>query len=106
MLPGYAIIRVTSTADAIFQCEKSMFHPGLADLFEAVVIVRAAAHPIEILRHDRMIGLRQCKPIDSVIAVVTGICPDREPHLSVNNLLVLLAYVFDVPNNNIRAGHK
>ena len=29
----------------------------IADLFEALGVIRAAAHAVEILRHDRVIGL-------------------------------------------------
>ena len=37
---------------------KRMFQPGLADLFEALVVIGAAAHPVEILWDNRMIRLR------------------------------------------------
>ena len=40
-----------------------MFHPRLTDLFEAVVVIGPAAHPVEILWDNRMIGHRQRKPV-------------------------------------------
>jgi len=48
-----------------------MFEPGLADLFEAVVVIGPTAHPVEILWDNRMIGLRQRKPVQRLIAIVT-----------------------------------
>src|ERR1041384_7480427 len=47
-----------------------MLKPGLTDLLEPIVIGRTAAHPIEILRNDRVIGLGQAKPIERLIAVI------------------------------------
>jgi hypothetical protein len=40
-----------------------MFQPGLTNLFELLVIIRASAHPIQVLWNNWMIGLRQCEPI-------------------------------------------
>src|SRR5919197_849540 len=48
-----------------------MFQPGLPDLFKAVVVIGAAAHPIKVLRNNGMIDLRQCKPVERLITVVT-----------------------------------
>ena len=39
------------------QCRECMFHPRLANLFEALGVIGAAAHPIQILWYDWMIGL-------------------------------------------------
>ena len=65
-----------------------MFEPGLADLFEAVVVIGPAAHPIEILRNNRMIGLRQRKPVQGLIAVVTRGRSDSQPHeISITSVL-------------------
>ena len=44
-------------ADVLCQCGEGMFEPGLANLFEAFVVVGSAAHSIEILRNDRMVGI-------------------------------------------------
>ena len=64
---------VTSAADALFQCLEGMFHPRLANLFEALGVICAAAHAIKILRNDGVIGLRQREPIDWLVAIVTRI---------------------------------
>ena len=48
---------VTSAANIVFQRFKGMFHPRVTDLFEALGVIAAAAHAIEILRHDRVIGI-------------------------------------------------
>jgi hypothetical protein len=54
------------TAKAAFvvvSCEERMFYPGLADVLEALVVVGASTHPVEILRNDRVASVRQRKPI-------------------------------------------
>ena len=88
----------------VFQCQKRMFHPGLADLFEALGVVRAAAHAIQILRNDRVIGVRQWKPIDWLVAVVTRVVPIASPTEFQRS--IKLCHVFDISNNNIRTRHK
>jgi hypothetical protein len=40
-----------------------MFQPRLADLFKAVIVGRAPAHPIKILRDDWVICVSQREPI-------------------------------------------
>ncbi len=52
-----------------------------------------------------MIGLRQRKPIDWLVAIVAGVCPYGQTDLSSNGR-IKLCYVFDISNNNIRTGHK
>src|SRR5438094_10468754 len=94
---------VTSATDEVFQRQKSMFHPRLADLFEALGVIGAAAHAIQILRNERVIGLRQREPIDWLIAIVTRICSYCQTNL--RRVVSLLVYVFDVSNNHIRARH-
>ena len=81
-----------------------MFHPRLADLFEALGVICSAAHTIEILRNDRVIGLRQLKPIDRLITVVTGVCPYGQTNLC--RVVSLLVHVFDVSDDHIRPGHQ
>ena len=63
----------TKAASVVLQRKELMHHPGLPDLFEAVVVVRAAAHAIEILRNDGMICLRQAKPIRLDVAVIANV---------------------------------
>lgn len=51
-------------------CGEGVLHPGLADLFEAIIIVSPTAHPIEVLRDNRMIGVGYGKKVHGLIAVV------------------------------------
>ena len=48
-------------------------------MLKAVVVIRAAAHPVKILRNNRVIGIRQCKPIQWLVAVVTGGRSNSQP---------------------------
>src|SRR5207237_2120177 len=96
--------RITSSADAFFQCFKGMFHPRLANLFEALLVILASAHAIEVLWNDRMIGLRQRKPIDWLVPVVTRVCPYRQTNLC--PAISHLVHVFDLSNNNVWAWHQ
>jgi len=48
---------VTGAADTAFQRGKCVLHPRLADLFEPLIIGSATAHPIEILRDNRVVGI-------------------------------------------------
>ena len=58
-----------------------MHHPGLPDLFEALIVVRAAAQAIEILRNDGMVRLGQAKPIHLDVSVIANVRADREADL-------------------------
>src|SRR6478736_6391784 len=71
---------VTGTADSALQSGKCVLHPGLADLFEPLIIGSATAHPIEILRNNGMIGLWQRKPIERLVAVITRSCSHPQPN--------------------------
>src|SRR5260370_29136915 len=91
---------VTGAANGIFQCLKGMFHPRVADLFEAFEVICAAAHSVKILWDERMIGIWQRKPIDWLVTIVTRVCSycqtnlrPRAPHLG---------DIFDISNDNIR----
>src|SRR5258708_14444679 len=100
-----ATTSVTIATNGVFQRQEGMFHPRLPDLFKALVISRATAHTIEILRNERVIGLRQGEPINWRVAVVTRICPYRQPDLGPDGK-IKLCNVFDISNYDIRAGHK
>ena len=95
---------VTGAANAIFQCLKGMFHPRVADLFEAFEVICAAAHSVKILWDERMIGIWQRKPIDWLIAVVTRVGTYRQTNLCPG--ATLLCHILDISYDNIRAGHK
>src|SRR5438046_10363440 len=76
-----AISGVTRAADGVFQCKKRVFHPGVADLFKAVVVKGPNAHSIKILRNDRVISIRQCKPIHWLVPIVTRVCSRCQAYL-------------------------
>ena len=44
-------------ARVVLQCQEGVFPPGLADLFEAIVVICAAAHSVEVLRNIGVIGV-------------------------------------------------
>src|SRR5207237_6800210 len=68
-------------ANVVFQRKKRVFHPGVADLFEALVVIGATAHPIKVLRNNRVISIRQLKPIHWLVAIVTRVCSRCQAHL-------------------------
>ena len=59
------------------------------------VLSSSAAHSIKILRNDRVIGLRQRKPVDWLVAVVTRVCSYRQADL--RSGASHLGHVLDVP---------
>jgi len=95
---------VTIAANEVFQGQERVFHPRLADLFEARIVVCTAAHAIEILRNDWVISLRQRKPIHWLVTIVTGVRPYGQPDLCA--VASLLVHIFDISNDNIGTGHK
>ena len=104
MRARFAVIGVTRAAKAVFQREEGMFHPGVADLFEPLGVIYSTAHSIKILRNDRVIGLRQRKPVDWLVAVVTRVCSHRQANLCSG--ASHLGHVLDVSNNHVRTGHQ
>jgi hypothetical protein len=62
--------------------------PGLADLFDAIVVIRDAAHSVKILRNKRMVIARQGKPIHVDGSFVTGISPQRDSDLAIDGTIV------------------
>ena len=58
-LAKFSLISEGSAAKAasvFLVCPECMLRPGLPNLFKAIVVARPAAHPVEILRHDRMVS--------------------------------------------------
>src|SRR6266446_423021 len=64
---GYA----AKSAKVVLQRLEGVFQPGLANLFEAVVITSSAAHSIQILWNNRVIVIRQGEPIEFLVSVIT-----------------------------------
>src|SRR6266511_4288916 len=83
-------------ANVAFQRKKRVFHPGVADLFKALVVIGPSAHPIKVLRNDRMISIRQLKPIHWLVAIVTRVCSRCQTHLCSSASTVYPALVFSI----------
>ena len=79
MRPAYAV--TAKATDVLRQCCECMFKPGLANLFEPFGVIGATAHPIQILRNDGVIRLRQREPIQVYGSSVAGSCCDGNTHL-------------------------
>ena len=100
--PGYA----TEITFVILVCAERMFHPGFADLFEAIIIVRPTAHPIEVHRDNRMIGVWYGEKVHWLIAVVARSRADAEADLSVaSGNGRRLHHGAQIANDNVRPGH-
>jgi len=97
---------VTGTADTSLQRRKCVLKPGLADLFEPCIIGSAAAHPIEILRDNRMVGIWQRKPIERLVAVITRSCSHPQPNKMIYGVVSELCHAWQVAHNDIGAGHQ
>jgi hypothetical protein len=69
-----------------------MLSPRLPDLFEPIVIVRPAAHSVQILRDERVIGVRQLKPIEWLVTVVAGRCSHSEPDEVICSIVAALLH--------------
>src|SRR5213076_1728106 len=99
-----AISGVTRAADGVFQCKKRVFHPGVADLFKAFVVIGPTAHSIKILRNDRVISIGQLKPIHWLVAIVTRVRSRGQTHLCASASKLL--HALDLSNNDIGAWHE
>src|SRR6478752_9673892 len=97
---------VTGTADSALQGRKCVLHPRLPDLFEPLIIRSATAHPIKILRDNGMIGLRQRKPIERLVAVITGSCSQPQPNKMIYSVVPVLCHIWQVAHNDIGTGHQ
>ena len=97
---------VTGTADTALQRRKCVLKPGLADLFEPLIIGSATAHPIEILRYNRVVGFGNCKPIERLVAVITRSCSHSQPNKMIYSIVSELCHAWQVAHNDIGAGHQ
>src|ERR1041385_3956828 len=96
----------TGTAHTPLQGRKCVLHPGLADLFEPLIIGRTTAHSIEILRDNRMVGIWQPKPIERLVAVITRSCSHPQPNKMIYSVVPVLCHLWHVAHNDIGAGHQ
>ena len=70
---------VASKVAPVGRCRcKRVLTPGLADLFEPLVVSGAATHPVKILRNKWMVAVRQGKPIYVLDPFVAGVSPQSE----------------------------
>ena len=78
-----------------------MFQPGLANLLEPVVIAGSAAHSIQVLWDDRMIVIRQCKPIASLLSR----CYRNRSHRQADKVSITskLLHTGQIANDDIRS---
>ena len=77
-------------ASVVLVCPEGMLHPGLANLLKAIVVARSAAHPIEILRYDRMVWIRQLIKMHGLISVVARGRSDPQADLACATAKLLL----------------
>src|SRR4030095_12771421 len=81
-----------------------MLQPGLTNLFESLVIIRATAHSIQILWNNWMIGLRQCEPIQ---VFGSGIARSRcNPAAHLCSCAAELLHIWQIANNHIGTGTR
>src|SRR6476619_3611645 len=97
---------VAATADTTLQRRKCVLHPGLADLFESLIIGNTTAHPIEVLRDDRVVGVWQRKPIERLVAVITRSCSHSQPNEMIYGVISELCHLWQVADDDIRAWHQ
>ena len=100
-----AIAGVTRATNTFFQCFKGMFPPRLADLFKTVIIKEPAAHSIKILRNVWVVGIWQRKPVDRLVAIVTGVCSYCQADLCLGGGSHFL-HVLDLSDNYIGPCHR
>src|SRR3954471_24939195 len=94
-----ATARGTSAGDPAFQPRKCVLKPGLADLFEPLIIGSATAHPIEILRDNWVVGIWQLKPIERLVTVITRSCCHPQPHKMIYSVVSELCHAWQVAHN-------
>ena len=64
-----------------------MFTPGLAELFEPLVVSGAATHSVKILRNKRMVIAPQRKPIHVDGSFVARISSQRDSDAAVDRTI-------------------
>src|SRR3954467_13115998 len=93
----------TDKAAVVLVCTKRMFYPGLTNLLKAVVVVRAAAHSVEVVWNDRMIGRRHRDKIHDLVSAVARRRTHAEADLSaIASKLSQASGVPDISGNDIR----
>src|ERR1700730_4703780 len=91
-------------ARVALQSRECMLHPGLANLFKAIIVGRSTAHSIKILRNDRMVVARQRKPIQLNGSVIAGGCSNRQADLGSG--ASKLRHGRQISHDDIRSGNE
>src|SRR5678816_3427219 len=92
----------TIPADILRQCSERVFHTRLTDLLEALVIGRATAHSIKILRNDWMVIGWVGKPVQVYRPGITGIGSNRDSNLSPCRAAIFLRHGSEVSHDHVR----
>ena len=74
--------RATKATGIVLIRPECMLHPGLTNLFKAFVVGRSTAHPIQILRNDRVVGIWQLKEMHGLISTVARGRSDSQADLT------------------------
>ena len=96
--------RAAKAASVVLQSKELMRHPGLANLFKAIVVSRSAAHAIKILRYDRMVGIWHHKKIQFRVAVIANVRSHRQANLG--SATAELLQRGQISHDDIRSRHK
>ena len=82
-----------------------MLTPGLADLFEPLVVSGAAAHSVEILRNKRMVIAWQCNPSHVNRPFVTRIGSQSEADAASDRTIIRLLEANQITDDDVGAGN-
>src|SRR5439155_9047299 len=98
-----AAYTVASEVARVGRCRrKRVLTPGLADLFEPIVVGGAATHPVKILGNKRMVIARQLEPTHVLDPFVTGIGSQSEADAPPDGTSLGLLQPNQITDDNIR----
>src|ERR1700756_5040510 len=102
-----AAYTVASKGTCVRRCRsKRVLTPGLSDLFEALSVISATAHPVKILRNKWMVIAWQGNPSNVLGPFVTSISAQRDADTAVDGTIVQLYQVNQVAYDDIGAGNS
>src|SRR5439155_12817868 len=97
-----AAYTVASEVARVGRCRrKRVLTPGLADLFEPVVVAGAATHPVKVLRNKRMVIARQRNPGRVLDPFVTRIGSQSEADATSDGTRVGLLQANQITDDDI-----
>src|SRR6266540_4300400 len=104
MIAAYAVASETAR---VGRCRrKRVLTPGLAELFESVVVSGAATHAVKILRNEGMVIVRQLNPSHVLGPFVTRVSPQSEADATPDSVRVGLHEVNQLAHDDIGAGNS